>query len=419
MKKEKTKGSRKIAAYSLLLMGAGFAATAPFQEAAPLELLHGGFEAGLVGGLADWFAVTALFRHPLGLKIPHTALLPNNRERMTKAIVTVVKNDWLSKESIHDKVKTIRFSEKVIESIEKKLETREAKTAMIKLTKDLVQYIDVEKMTPYVKKQLLSSLSQINIRPFLHSLSDTLLNEAVDQKALDYVLQKGEIWLRREETALKLGLVSMHVLNTIEADGFLQFALKSLQSFFSEEKLGGIIQNLLLNVLKGLKEENNPNRAALLSYLQKEIQKIGSNEKCIHTVETWKKTVLEHWEPEPLIAERLKQLKQHAIELVEAEGFYEKNLVPLVQYLLDKVCEKKDALDAWFQGQIAQFIEKNHDQIGQLVQENLNKLDNETLIDMVENNIGKDLQWIRVNGAVCGFAIGLVLTAGKMLLQLL
>src|SRR4051812_3880212 len=110
----KIKSSRKIARYSLIIMGAGYIATTPFQGSLALDLLHGGFEAGLVGGLADWFAVTALFRHPLGLPIPHTALLPNNRKRMTNALVSMLKNDWLSKESIQDKVKHIPFTEKLI-----------------------------------------------------------------------------------------------------------------------------------------------------------------------------------------------------------------------------------------------------------------------------------------------------------------
>ena len=83
----KTKESKKIARYSLIIMGVGFIATIPFQGSFWIDLLQGGFEAGLVGGLADWFAVTALFRHPLGLRIPHTALLPNNRKRMTNALV--------------------------------------------------------------------------------------------------------------------------------------------------------------------------------------------------------------------------------------------------------------------------------------------------------------------------------------------
>ncbi len=102
---QKQKGSRKIARYSLMIMGVGFIATTPFHGSVWIDLLHGGFEAGLVGGLADWFAVTALFRHPLGIPIPHTALLPNNRKRITNALVSTLKNDWLSKESIQEKIK--------------------------------------------------------------------------------------------------------------------------------------------------------------------------------------------------------------------------------------------------------------------------------------------------------------------------
>ena len=117
----KSKSSRKIARYSLIIMGVGFIATAPFQGSFWVELLHGGFEAGLVGGLADWFAVTALFRHPLGIPIPHTALLPNNRKRMTNGLVSMLKNDWLSKESIQEKIKQIPLTEKLIAILEKQI----------------------------------------------------------------------------------------------------------------------------------------------------------------------------------------------------------------------------------------------------------------------------------------------------------
>ncbi len=62
------------------------------------------------------------------------------------------------------------------------------------------------------------------------------------------------------------------------------------------------------------------------------------------------------------------------------------------------------------------LVENNHSKIGKLVQENLDKLDDKTLIEMIENNVGKDLQWIRVNGAVCGFMIGLVLEGIKAII---
>jgi uncharacterized membrane-anchored protein YjiN (DUF445 family) len=211
----------------------------------------------------------------------------------------------------------------------------------------------------------------------------------------------------------------MNVLHKIEVDGFLQFAIKSLQSILNEEKLGGIIQNLLLSVLRSLKQEDDPNREALLAYIQNEISEIGSNEKLMQSVENWKSNLLANWEPEQMVTDSLNQLKHNAIELVEAEGFYEKSIIPLIQHILDKLKEKKEAIDQWFQQQIAILIENNHDKIGDLVKENLDKLDNDTLIDMVENNIGKDLQWIRVNGAVCGFAIGIVLTTVQILTMLM
>src|SRR3954469_1714604 len=117
----KTKGSKKIALYSLMIMGGGFIVTFPFQGSIWGDLLHGGFEAGLVGGLADWFAVTALFRHPLGIPIPHTALLPKNRNRIIAGIISMLENDWLTKESIRKKIDTIIFTEKLFEIIDKEL----------------------------------------------------------------------------------------------------------------------------------------------------------------------------------------------------------------------------------------------------------------------------------------------------------
>ena len=110
------KKSNRMAEISLGVMGAGFVATLPFSGTG-LALLQGGFEAGLVGGLADWFAVTALFRHPLRIPIPHTALLPKNRDKMTKAITTMVETELLNQESIRSKIKQIRITDIVLQKL--------------------------------------------------------------------------------------------------------------------------------------------------------------------------------------------------------------------------------------------------------------------------------------------------------------
>src|SRR5262245_2555314 len=70
--------------------------TGTFANAVWLRILAAGFEAALVGGLADWFAVTALFRHPLGLPIPHTAILPARRAKIIEGIISMIQEEWLS-----------------------------------------------------------------------------------------------------------------------------------------------------------------------------------------------------------------------------------------------------------------------------------------------------------------------------------
>ncbi|MGG3888784.1 DUF445 domain-containing protein [Metabacillus fastidiosus] len=399
-------------------MGMGYIATMPFEGSLWVDLLHGGFEAGLVGGLADWFAVTALFRHPLGLPIPHTALLPKNRKRMSNGLVSVLKNDWLSKESIQEKVKNIPFTEKLIVIIEKQVQTSLFREGLVNLIKKMIGYIEVEKLTPFIKKQIISTLSNIEMKKIIQLISSQLLNEKFDKKALDHVLEKADSWLRQEQTGHRLGTVSMNVIKKIEADGMLQFALKSIQSLLSEEKLGNIVQNLLLSVIKNLQQEGEPNREALVSYIRKEIQGLNDNSQLLEGVEKWKNQLLTKWEPDQTITESLQQIQQKALDLVDDKDFIDTYLIPLIDHLLHIIQENNKNIDNWIQKQIIVLVENNHSQIGNLVQENLDKLDNETLVDMVENNIGKDLQWIRVNGAVCGFIIGIFLTGVEALSRL-
>ncbi|MFJ8246769.1 DUF445 domain-containing protein [Peribacillus asahii] len=414
----KTKSSKKIARYSLIIMGVGYIATMPFEGSLWSGLLHGGFEAGLVGGLADWFAVTALFRRPLGLPIPHTALLPNNRKRMSNALVSVVKNDWLSKESIQEKVKHIPFTEKLIAIIAEQMQTDSFRKGLIQLIKKLIRYIDVEKLTPFIKKQITSTLANVEMRKFLQVISSQLINEQVDKKALDHILKKAEVWLKKEKTSHRLGTVSMNIINKIEADGMLQFVLKSIQGLLNEEKLGNIVQNLLLSVVNSLKHEGEANREALLLYIRKELQGINDNKELVESIEKWKNQFLAKWEPDQTITESLKRIQEKALVFVEDKDFTDSYLIPLMNRILDSIQENSTNIDHWIQKQIAVLVENNHSQIGNLVQENLDKLDNETLVDMIENNIGKDLQWIRVNGAVCGFVIGIFLTGVQALFRL-
>src|SRR5258706_7667034 len=92
---------RRLATGLLVLMALVFLTAHHYERSVPqLGFVRAFAEAAVVGALADWFAVTALFRHPLGLPIPHTAIIPNKRAKIVESIVTMVERDWLSPDVI-------------------------------------------------------------------------------------------------------------------------------------------------------------------------------------------------------------------------------------------------------------------------------------------------------------------------------
>lgn len=417
MTSKKSTQSKHIASFSLAAMGTGFAATIPFQGSSSwINVLHGGFEAGLVGGLADWFAVTALFRHPMGIPIPHTALLPKNRNKMIKALVSTLENDWLSKESIQDKLKKMQVTEKLFPILEKELHSESARKGMVSLADQLIRSIQVEKIAPFIEKELKFSLSSIEVNGVLQSVVNQVLIHEYDEKVFDYVLSEAEQWAKKEDTAHQLGSVAMRALKNIELDGFMQFALKSVQNLLDEEKLGTILQNLLLNVVSHLRQTEDANRKAFLLHVRTKLRSIEDKKEWVEEIENWKQNLLAKWEPAEKITEILQRIQQKAFVFIQSSEFMDTYILPCLTGLLKNLKEdriKNGMIEKGIQKQIANLVEENHSKIGKLVQENLDKLDNETLVYMMENNIGKDLQWIRVNGAVCGFMIGIILSGIK------
>jgi uncharacterized membrane-anchored protein YjiN (DUF445 family) len=408
--------TQHLATIFLAVMVIGFLATIPIQDSFWGSILQGGFEAGLVGGLADWFAVTALFRHPLGIPIPHTALLPKNRNRIIAGIISMLENDWLTKESIHKKIDTINFSEKLFEIIYKELPSKAVQKNFIMVSKHLITIFDLKKFAPLLEEELKSRINALDSKNYLPLLIDQVTIRKYDEKALDYILKEIDDWASKESTKYKLGGLAVNAVENIKADGFMQFALKSFSNLVNEEKLGNIIQGLILKGVDSYREPLNQNRHSLLNHIQNKLQSIKSDEKILDELNNFKSQLVDKWELQEQISELLSQIQQKAYDFIEKPSFYEDYLLPLIKQGLEGIesnPEKVILIEAWIKNHIFSFINKNLSKIGTLVKENLEKLDDKTLIDMVETNVGKDLQWIRVNGAVCGFLIGIVLVGIK------
>ncbi|PJN60619.1 hypothetical protein PAEAM_26490 [Paenibacillus sp. GM1FR] len=415
----KPKQTKKAAAWSLVVMGAGFAASLPFQGVPVGKLLVGSFEAGLVGGLADWFAVTALFRHPLGIPIPHTALLPKNRDKMTEGLVSAVENNLLNKDSITEKIADFKAAETVLETLTRELHSDGIKTMIDTLCKRILAGLPLEQIAPLVAREIKSQAGAFDLGPILERAAHQMTERGYDAKALDYGLKQAEEWLVKPETIMFLGESGMKAISGIQMNGLMQFAMNAFLGYMNEERLGGILQGYLFDRVEDMKREGSALRYKVLDMVRTQTVRLAMSEAMQDGINSWKNNMLEGWNAEETVLNKLTDLRDKALAAMEDGQYVDTYALPAIERVLVDLRadgELMTGMNAKIVNGVTTLLEKNHSKIGKLVRENVDKMDNATLVSMIEDKVGQDLQWIRINGAVTGFVIGIALTALQMAL---
>lgn len=416
----KPKQTKKAAAWSLVIMGAGFAASLPFQGSLVGKMLVGSFEAGLVGGLADWFAVTALFRHPLGIPIPHTALLPKNRDKMTEGLVSAVENNLLNKDSITEKIAGYKAAETVLDTLAKELHTDGAKTMIDTLCKRILAGLPVEQIAPLVAREIKSQAGAFDLGPILERASIQMSERGYDVKALDYGLKQAEEWLVKPETIMFLGEAGMKAVSGIQLNGLMQFAMNAFMGYLNEERLGSILQGYLFDRVEDMKREGSALRYKVLDLVRTQTVRIAMSESVQQGLNDWKNSMLDGWNAEETVLNKLTELRDKALAGMEDGQYVDTYALPAIERVLSDLRADEallTSLNAKIVEGITTLLEKNHSKIGNLVRENVDKMDNASLVSLIEDKVGQDLQWIRINGAVTGFIIGIALTALRIVLE--
>lgn len=414
------KNTRKMATVSLVVMAGGFLGSLLLPDTPFYRILSGGFEAGLVGGLADWFAVTALFRHPMGIPIPHTSLLLKNRNRIVESLIAAMETELLNKESIQKKLKDVRLLPAAASAIVGAFRKRSTRLAVLESAQAAVRSLPLEKAIPLVQNALSKTLEKADLQPLLTRLVNTGLQEGWDERALDAVLKAADEWIGQPETEAMLGRMAHGKLRELQMGGFMGFAFQAAAGFLSEDKLGSMLKGMLRSTLWDMQAPASPMRAKLLGEIQMRARAAALDPALAESLRSWTLGKLEEESTADWALERLEELREAVLRWLEEEARRGGPvLVRLMRLTIEKLSALPEVTDKWEQ-QIAdalvQAVERNHYRIGELVRDNLNKLQDEALVEMLEEKIGTDLQWIRLNGAICGFLVGLVLTMFRLLL---
>ena len=374
-------------------------------------------EASLVGGLADWFAVTAIFKKPLGWGW-HTALIPRNRERVIEAVAAIVQTELLNMNVIRKKIAGVPYMERIAEKIE-----RSGGAAF--LTEKSAYFLGrwAQRQDPALWAEKLAGLiqdkgKQWDISHKITEIGGWAEKRGFVDKGLD-LLAEGLLAKADEQETRREVMEFLQALKyeKEESSGSLfamMMGLAEMADGLNFEDAADAVQLELKAALGRLKDHSDPLRLKLKQIILERGRELETDRGFHSRIERWKEDLLTETAFRDLIRAFVEECLRAAADPVKSPEANE--LYSLLYPLIDKYwfSLKNDAglqmkLDSFLADAICKMIQNEHDLIGGIVKETLRAYTDRDLNQFVEDKAGNDLQWIRINGSMIGGIVGLIL----------
>ena len=410
--KQTQMANRLMLAVSIFFV-AGLILKAYFRNNFYIGLYCFTLEAALIGGIADWFAVTALFKKPLGFPW-HTAIIPNNRETIINAVQNVVENDLLCMTSIKHWIGNIKIVDRLIEHANHQEGSQLVDVWIDKAVLNTLKSIDTPSLSSRLEIASKEKLHGINISNLISSVIEGEAYKEQREKAIDLIIQQVGNILRKPQVKQE---VITFIEKAVKREMDKTTGVKSIfykliydvareMDFVNIKDMAASLHESLLEILEDLKERDNPLRYRFSLILKDSLANSQANEQLMEWLETCKEAVIQNIEIHSSMAEMLtvedssltmailKMMKDHI------NGFLSE---------LNNNIVIKEKLDERLKQGIYELIETYHHAIGQLVKDILQSFSDQDLNNFVIEKAGKDLQWIRINGSIVGGIVGMIL----------
>jgi uncharacterized membrane-anchored protein YjiN (DUF445 family) len=360
-------------------------------------------EAGMVGGLADWFAVTALFRHPLGIPIPHTAIIPNNKERIGRTLAAFLRTNFLTSKIVARRVHTMDVASAIGRFLANP-SGGEGRMRMgaSRLMGDMVAALDDERLGTLAKTAMKTQLEKLDVSPLLGQLLTAMIKERRHLAVLDGVIKWAAKTLESNEEVI-------HAMVEERANSIMRWT--GLDNRLSDAIVNGL--NKLLTEMAA--DPDHPLRAKGEEGLASLAHGLSHDKKLQASVNHWKREMLAN----PAIGRWIDGLWQQGREgLLKATRNPDASLAGKFGEVLTKLGTSlqederlKRQINRFARRAIVGTTENYGDSIVALVSDTIAKWDASTITDRVENAVGSDLQFIRINGTLVGGLAGIVIHA--------
>jgi uncharacterized membrane-anchored protein YjiN (DUF445 family) len=398
----------KIIASSLFVLAALVFALASVYEK---QYVWMGFvrataEAAMVGAIADWFAVTALFRHPLGLKIPHTAIIPRRKARLARSFAQFFQNNFLSEQVIVGWLRSINIVGTTSNWLSQRQNSRAIADFLAVAIRGVLEVVNDEEVQQLIEHALVAQIRSVRITPVVGNFLAVVLSGPRQQELFEKVLDLLTQAVDDNEDAIRAKIAK-------ETPWWLPDAVDN-----------AIYDRIIVALDNTLHEINSdpdhPARAQFYQYLTEFIDDLKNSPDMIERGELLKEDFLEDPGVREFSSSLWVDIKASLLEFSHNPNSHlhdpiQQTVEKLGQTLrADRVLQAK--INDWIEAAVQYLVRIYGHEIGKLIAQTIDSWDPDATTQKIELQVGKDLQYIRINGTLVGGLVGLAIHTVAVLL---
>lgn len=393
----------KAVAGGLLLIAAAVYAIARWQEAAGAGAWAGyvraSAEAGMVGALADWFAVTALFRHPLGLPIPHTAIIPKRKAVLGHSLGDFVGTNFLSEPVVRDKLRRAEISRRVGVWLDDEEHAERVTSELATAGRAALRVLRDEDVQAVLEHGVLRKVLEHPWGPTLGRVLGQVFADGSHHKLVDLICERAYTWVRDNHATV----------SRVVSQRAPSWSPRFFDSIVAEK-----VYTEVLSFAWAVKTDpEHPMRQAVDRFLVEFADDLQHDPATMERAQRVQQQVVAHPEVQNLVSSAWETAKQMLIEASEDPTSelrvrLRDGLRSLGRRLRDDH-DLRSKVEGWLEGAAAYVVSHYRAEITTLITDTVDRWDAAETSRKVELQVGRDLQFIRINGTVVGALAGLLI----------
>ena len=356
-------------------------------------------EAGMVGAVADWFAVTALFRHPLGLPIPHTAIIPRKKDQLGASLGEFVGVNFLAPDVVVAKLRAAQVPRRLGGWVARPENAARLTAEAAVLLKGAVAVLRDEDVQRFLDATILKRITDLPWGPPLGTVLGGVLADGKHRKLVDLVCDRAYDWvLLNHDTVVRV--VSQQA--------------PTWSPRFLDDLLADRLHREVLDFARAVRDDQaHPLRTAIDRFLAEFAQDLQHDPETIARAEAVKAQVLENPGVQNLAASAWSAARRMVLEAADdPSSELRRQVQSWIAAWGARLAEDgavRGKVDGWLESALRHVVENYADEITGVITDTVARWDAEETSRKIELQVGRDLQFIRINGTVVGALAGLVI----------